>query len=322
VTNKPAVTAAGFLPSTPNQYYADPDGVVRRAMGAYFTDTSGTTSTSTTPGTYPGLPMATSSVLSATGTNTAQVQAQSRPIILHRPFRSVAELGYSFSGTPWKNLDFFTPESGDSPLLDIFCIDDSDNSSGLVAGKINLNTRQLPVLQTILAGAYKDEEENYKGNYSPSYGTLADLTGPTSSTEANLIAKALLARTQGTGLGHGPLVYVSDLVGQYTGQTNAYGQPYDGFSADLNSSVFTNSPTPSSQIQRFREASIRGLAAMGQTRVWNLLIDIVAQKGLFPSSATTLDNFYVQGEQHYWVHVAIDRFTGKVIDEQIEDVQE
>jgi hypothetical protein len=26
----------------------------------------------------------------------------------------------------------------------------------------------------------------------------------------------------------------------------------------------------------------------------------------------------VEGEQHFWVHVAIDRFTGKVIDKQIE----
>ena len=32
--------------------------------------------------------------------------------------------------------------------------------------------------------------------------------------------------------------------------------------------------------------------------------------------------FVVQGEQHYWVHVAIDRFTGQVIDKQIEVVNE
>ena len=29
-----------------------------------------------------------------------------------------------------------------------------------------------------------------------------------------------------------------------------------------------------------------------------------------------------EGEQHYWVHVAIDRFTGQVIDKQIEVVNE
>jgi len=30
----------------------------------------------------------------------------------------------------------------------------------------------------------------------------------------------------------------------------------------------------------------------------------------------------VEGEQYYWVHVAIDRFTGQVIDKQIEVVNE
>ena len=33
-------------------------------------------------------------------------------------------------------------------------------------------------------------------------------------------------------------------------------------------------------------------------------------------------NFFVEGEQRYWVHVAIDRFTGQVIDKQIEVVNE
>ena len=32
--------------------------------------------------------------------------------------------------------------------------------------------------------------------------------------------------------------------------------------------------------------------------------------------------FIVVGEQHYWVHVAIDRFTGEVLDKQIEVVRE
>jgi hypothetical protein len=32
--------------------------------------------------------------------------------------------------------------------------------------------------------------------------------------------------------------------------------------------------------------------------------------------------FLVEREQRYWVHVAIDRFTGQVIDKQIEVVNE
>jgi hypothetical protein len=54
-----------------------------------------------------------------------------------------------------------------------------------------------------------------------------------------------------------------------------------------------------------------------------LLIDVVAQSGHYKSNATSLQNdFIVEGEQHYWVHVAIDRFSGQVIDKQTELVNE
>jgi len=31
---------------------------------------------------------------------------------------------------------------------------------------------------------------------------------------------------------------------------------------------------------------------------------------------------YVKGEKSYWLHVAIDRFTGEIIDQQLEAVKE
>ena len=52
------------------------------------------------------------------------------------------------------------------------------------------------------------------------------------------------------------------------------------------------------------------------------MIDVIAQTGRFPSSASSLTSFNVEGERRYWVHVAIDRYTGKVLDEQIEEVKE
>jgi hypothetical protein len=73
-------------------------------------------------------------------------------------------------------------------------------------------------------------------------------------------------------------------------------------------------------VDRFREAFIRPLAAVGNTRVWNLMIDLVAQKGQYPANATTFDNFAVNSEQRYWVHEAIDRFTGQIVDESVETV--
>ena len=65
------------------------------------------------------------------------------------------------------------------------------------------------------------------------------------------------------------------------------------------------------------------MSSVSQTGTGNSLIDVVAQSDHFKPNAASLQNdFVVEGEQHYWVHVAIDRFTGKVIEKQIEVVNE
>jgi len=65
------------------------------------------------------------------------------------------------------------------------------------------------------------------------------------------------------------------------------------------------------------------MSSVSQTRVWNVLIDVVAQSGHYKPNAQSLQNdFIVEGEQHYWVQVTIDRFTGEVLDKQIEVVSE
>jgi len=65
------------------------------------------------------------------------------------------------------------------------------------------------------------------------------------------------------------------------------------------------------------------MTSVSQTRVWNVLIDVVAQSGHNKPNAQSLQNdFIAEGEQHYWVHVAIDRFTGQVIGKQIEILAE
>jgi hypothetical protein len=78
-----------------------------------------------------------------------------------------------------------------------------------------------------------------------------------------------------------------------------------------------------------RESIARALGEANQTRTWNLMIDVIAQSGRYPPNAASgpnttnpLANFVVEGEQRYWVHVAIDRFTGEVLDKQIEVVNE
>ena len=79
---------------------------------------------------------------------------------------------------------------------------------------------------------------------------------------------------------------------------------------------------PNQTVKARREVVSRAISSVSQTRVWNLLIDGVAQSGRYPPGKTDPKKFIVEGEQHYWVHVAIDRFTGQVIDRQIEVVKE
>jgi hypothetical protein len=401
---------------TPN-YFADPDGMVRRGMGAFvpsgtksspnyntLTNYNGGPSADTTVGlpmtrafdwnknntstNRPNNPNPTTTVYTSPTQVTSQ--AQSRPYFLHRPFYSVAELGYVFSDTPWRNLDFFTAESGSAALLDVFCINDTDDPNGLVAGKVNLNSAQAPVLQAVLAGAYLDPVQPGSGG----------ATGRLNQNAAKAVANALEARLHDTtniNNGTGWLKNVSELVGKWVAnkaivQLPAGGSPtglrnnrgtldsnkgfydgklsYAGFSGGVWDNTSTNlgstsrkpfangvenfstgkplstgtamdiysayvgsgAFSPSSRkngtqetatyIQRFREAPIRALVSAGQTRVWNLMIDVVAQSGRFPQSAAALDQFMVEGEQRYWVHVAIDRYTGQVIDKQIEVVKE
>ena len=86
--------------------------------------------------------------------------------------------------------------------------------------------------------------------------------------------------------------------------------------------MLSSNSVSSLAIQRFKESAIRGLAAAGQTRVWNLLIDLVAQTGRYPVSVANAAQFNVEGQQRYWIHLAIDRLTGQVIDKQVEVVKE
>ena len=296
-------------------FYQDGDNVTRRAMGGlagFVTPPTYSYGTSHSSDTAIGLPMLTR--------NGNITNIFNRPIMLHRPYRSVAELGYAFSDTPWRNIDFFTSESGYSALLDVFCINEDHRPDALRAGQVDLNGRQAPVFQALLAGAYQDEF--YNSPSTNAYWALSPMTGSaTQASTAAKVAQALVARTTSIANNEGPLTNIGDLVGRYVANyTNANGQPYAGFSDDLTNILGAGSTL--SIIQRLREASVRALSDAGQAGTWNLLIDVVAQSGRYPTNATTLSDFLVEGQRHYWVHVAIDRQTGQVIDENTEVVNE
>jgi hypothetical protein len=217
-----------------------------------------------------------------------------RPVMMNRPFRSVGEMGYAFRDQPFRTLSFSSASSPDAGLLDLFSTNDYTNSSGMRAGVINMNSRQAPALAGVLTGTIRREDTARiftGGAPSPSPSPLA-------SPSANSVATSLTLSTITA-----PLVNRAGLATLIANVPNPTG---------LGPSV------PKTQ----RESIARALGETVQTRTWNLLIDVIAQSGKYAPGETNLTKFVVQGEQRYWVHVAIDRFTGQVIDKQIEVVNE
>jgi hypothetical protein len=245
---------------TSDMRYTDVDGVLRAGDGAY--------ATTTLPDGNPLIP------------GTAYNTGSQRPIVLNRAFRSVGELGYAFRDLPFKSIDFFTDDSADAALLDIFSVEDAP----VLAAKVNLNTATLPVLKALIKGGLKKETDASQ---------LLD-------ADVNGIASSLL-----TQLAANPMMNRGDLV-KYLGSNLT---PLLSTSADK-----------SNKTQR--EAVVRSLAEVTDARTWNLMIDVVAQAGRFSPQAATLDAFTVEGEKRYWLHIALDRFTGKIISSRLEPVYE
>jgi hypothetical protein len=211
--------------------------------------------------------------------------------MLNRPFRNVGEFGYAFraasSPTPTpspnpRTLDFYTGTSPDAPILDLFTY----NSAPIRSGIVNLNTQNVAVLTAILTGAFQ-AEQNIGPSPSPS---------PVASPAAKAAATNIVnATTTQPALSRAEIARLS--------------------------SVVTNTPFTASE--ETRETIARALAEVTQTRTWGLLIDLITQTGRYPPGTASLAQpFVVEGEKRYWLHIAIDRLTGQVIDQQLEAVSE
>jgi len=222
-----------------------------------------------------------------------------RPVMMNRPFRSVGEMAYAFRDQPFRTLSFsWTPTSPnpDAALLDLFSVNNYTDSSGTRGGVVSLNSRQAPALGGVLTGTAR-QENTPRGTGGNPLPTPAPLASPS----ANSVATNLTLSTIST-----PLVNRAGLATVIANETGL-------------------GPTvPKTE----RESIARALGETVQTRTWNLLIDVIAQTGRYSPNLTQnpnpadLPKFVVEGEQHYWVHVAIDRFTGQVIEKQIEVVNE
>lgn len=152
------------------------------------------------------------------------------------------------------------------------------------AGGVNLNTQNADVIAALISGATRSEPTTSGGAAS----TL-------SSAAANRIAASIVAETN---------------------RQHAIGREDI---PRINSAVAT---TDTGNSPEQRDLIARALTDSTTVRMWNLLIDVVGQAGRYPPTAATLDDFVVEGEKRYWLHIAIDRFTGEVIDQQLEAVYE
>jgi hypothetical protein len=254
-----------------------------------------------------------------------------RPLILNRPFRSVGELGYTFRDLPWKTLDFSSVQldpadttkkfacSADAALLDYFTCEDpygsaADRSSdaalgetAVLRGKISLNSQNSQVLASAMGSAMKVVPATVNGAAIADAQRYLDAgSGSKVKALADAMAKATKASYDNTlGWTGAPLSGRGDLAGV--------------LAAKCETELAAISRTKTE-----REAPLRALADCGDTQTWNLLIDVIVQSGRYGPLAASADGsqFQVEAERRYWLHVAIDRATGEVIDHMLETVDE
>lgn len=212
---------------------------------------------------------------------------------LNRRFENVGEFGYAYnpaSTTPSKTLDFASGTSNDRALLDFFTY----NMAGNRAGIVNLNTRNIPVLASIVRGAWLND---------PGYEILPpNQTYLVSQNDAIAAGQAIVQETTTNGAA--------------TTRADV---------ARLAAAAAAALPGVLGASDEKKQTIARALAEVGQARTWNLMIDVIAQTGNYAPGTPDLSDptkFIVQGEKRYWLHIALDRDDGTVLGSQLEEVFE
>jgi hypothetical protein len=205
-----------------------------------------------------------------------------RSPLLSRQLYTVPELGTVFRDQPSKTLNFDSATSGDAGLLDVFTVFEPNS---VFRSDIVAGKISLNTRQVQVVKSVLDSIATNTNNNRPLITTQ----------QRDNIANALVAMTTAQ-----QIINKSELATR--------------FAADPSVTSLGN--------KEARDAVIRALSDVGQTRTWNLMIDVIAQSGRYGTTSSTVDDFIVEAEKRYWLHVAIDRFTGEVIDQQLEAVYE
>ncbi|PYJ67807.1 MAG: hypothetical protein DME76_14375 [Verrucomicrobia bacterium] len=217
-------------------------------------------------------------------------------VLLNRRFENVGEFGYAYSPastTSSKTLDFASSTSKDKPMLDFFTYNTASPPTSR-AGIVNLNTRNGPVLASIISGAWLKDQ----GSENPP----PDATYVVNQNDALAAGQAIVAATTAA---NGAAVNRGDV-------------------ARLAAAAAAAVPALAGSDEK-KQTIARALAEVSQARTWNLMIDVIAQTGQYAPGATNLTDtskFIVQGEKRYWLHIALDRDSGTVLGTQLEEVTE
>ena len=206
--------------------------------------------------------------------------------MLNRPFRNVGEFGYAYKGPGTQTIDFANSTSTDGPILDLFTY----NTAPIRAGIANLNTANPAVIAALIKSTVTAAP-----TASPAGITAANnaAASPTPNPTLGVIGHSTLGTLNNPAIGRADIVRLTAAAGTSIGSSDEQ-----------------------------KETVARALAETTQTRTWVLLIDVIAQSGRYPPSAGALKDFVVEGEKRYWLHIAIDRFTGDIVDQQLESVSE
>jgi hypothetical protein len=213
--------------------------------------------------------------------------------VISHAFSNAGELGYGINTsatgapTPLPTLDFSSPNFQDAPLLDFFSYNPI-SSAYPRAGIVNLYTRNAPVVAAILAGTLQTDAASM-ANPNP--------TPVVSRTQAMDAANAIVTETRNVlagAPGYGPVTQ-TDLTRAIAARLVAAGASapsWNGFTREQKQSI------------------VRALAEVGQTRTWNLFIDVIAQTGKYAPATTDItqaNKFTVEGEKRYWLHISLGR---------------
>jgi Tfp pilus assembly protein PilX len=199
---------------------------------------------------------------------------------------SVGELGYVFREIPWRTIDFVSgsPSANPSSPSSDYALLDVFSAYPTPPSGVRAGVINLNTRQSCVLASMLS-------------GSPLDeaISGSITSQQATEIAQQMVSMTS----------------------TNAWTNR-----SQLVDLAFTN--TTLGTEKQNKESIVRALGEVGQTRTWNILIDVVAQTGRFSSgegSSPTGSQFIVGGENRIWVSTAIDRFTGRVIDRKVEQVK-